>query len=175
MFEHIETLHVIAAEQTAGEGFSIGGALLGSVGAGGLALAGTASLIGGIKEPKAKAGGDGAGGAKKGKIRRKLTSPEATGLGLATGTCWMAAGSMWTVGGQVSNAFAQTFTSGGFGTVGMGGVSLLLAAFMYFREPRPATAALTGLVTAGVWAQAGGIWGLPQALLLTGVHAIGAA
>jgi hypothetical protein len=44
---------------------------------------------------------------------------------------------------------------------------------MYFRELAPGKAAFTGIVAAGVWAQAGGIWGLPQALILTGAHAVG--
>jgi hypothetical protein len=43
---------------------------------------------------------------------------------------------------------------------------------MYFRELAPGKAAFIGIVAAGVWAQSGGIWGLPQALILTGAHAI---
>ena len=53
-------------------------------------------------------------------------------------------------------------------------LSLLLACLMYFRELSPGKAAITGIIAAGVWAQAGGIWGLPQALILTGAHAVGA-
>jgi hypothetical protein len=83
------------------------------------------------------------------------------------------AGSIWTIGKNVSDAFAGMFTNGGFGTAGMGAVSLVLAALMYFRELTPGKAALVGIIAAGVWAQAGGLWGLPQALILTGAHAIG--
>jgi hypothetical protein len=152
-----------------------GGRILGSVGSGGVALALTGVLIAGIREPKGSAAGPGgAGGGKKGRIRKKLTSDQAQWTGVAAGTFYMVAGSIWTVGENVSDAFSGMFTNGGFGTAGTGAVSALLAAIMYFRELAPGKAALTGIVSAGVWAQAGGIWGLPQALILTGAHAIGA-
>jgi hypothetical protein len=156
MYEHI---------QLAAETFSVGDKIVGSVGMGGLATALTVCMVAGIKEPK--------GG--KGKIRRKLDSAQASGLGVVAGTCYMSAGSIWTVGKGLSDGFASVFTNGGFGTAGLGGVSLLLAAVMYFREARPGAAAFTGVLAAGVWAQAGGIWGLPQALVLTGVQAMGMA
>ncbi|MFJ3699663.1 hypothetical protein ACIPW9_37025 [Streptomyces sp. NPDC090052] len=158
MYEHIQYV------QMAAETFSVGDKVVGSVGMGGLATALTIGMVAGIKDPKGA-----------GKIRRKLDSTQATVMGVAAGTCYMAAGSIWTVGASVSNGFAQIFTGGGFGTAGMGAVSLLLALVMYFREARPGAAALTGILAAGVWAQAGGIWGLPQALVLTGVHAVGMA
>jgi hypothetical protein len=152
-----------------------GGRILGSVGAGGLATALTVGLIAGIREPKGAGGGPGGtGGGKKGRIRKKLTSDQAQWTGVAAGTLYMTAGSIWTVGGNVSDAFSTVFTGGGFGQAGTGAVSLLLALLMYFRELPPGKAAVTGIVAAGVWAQAGGIWGLPQALILTGAHAIGA-
>jgi len=153
-----------------------GGRILGSVGAGGIALALTAILVAGIREPKG--GGGGApgtgGGGKKGRIRKRLTSDQAQWTGVAAGTFYMTAGSIWTVGKNLSDAFATVFTGGGFGAAGMGAVSLLLAALMYFRELAPGKAAFVGVLAAGVWAQAGGIWGLPQALILTGAHAMGA-
>lgn len=155
-----------------------GGRILGSVGAGGIALALTVILLAGIREPKgapASAGPGGAGGGgKKGRIRKRLTSDQAQWTGIAAGTFYMVAGSIWTVGKNLSDAFASVFTGGGFGSAGMGAVALLLAALMYFREMAPGKAACTGILAAGVWAQAGGIWGLPQALILTGAHAIGA-
>ncbi|MEU5091703.1 hypothetical protein [Streptomyces sp. NPDC021356] len=151
-----------------------GGRILGTVGAGGIATALTTVLIAGIREPKGSAGGPGgAGGGKKGRIRKKLTSDQAQWTGVAAGTFYMTAGSIWTVGENVSDAFSGMFTNGGFGTAGTGAVALLLAAIMYFRELSPGKAAVTGIVSAGVWAQAGGIWGLPQALILTGGHALG--
>lgn len=151
-----------------------GGRILGSVGAGGIATALTIALIAGIREPKAAASGPGgAGGGKKGRIRKKLTSDQAQWTGVAAGTFYMAAGSLWTVGENVSDAFSGMFTNGGFGTAGTGAVSLLLASIMYFRELTPGKAAITGIVSAGVWAQAGGIWGLPEALILTGAGAMG--
>ncbi|MGJ5898567.1 hypothetical protein ACSCBZ_42515 [Streptomyces niveiscabiei] len=151
-----------------------GGRILGSVGAGGLATALTVVLIAGIREPKAaKAGPGGGGGGKKGRIRKKLSSDQAQWTGIAAGTLYMTAGSIWTVGKNVSDAFASVFTNGGFGTAGLGAVSLVLGSVLYFRELAPGRAAVTGIVAAGVWAQAGGIWGLPQALILTGAHAIG--
>jgi hypothetical protein len=151
-----------------------GGRILGSVGSGGLAIALTGALLAGIREPKAAAGPGGAGGGKKSKIRKKLTSDQAQWTGIAAGTLYMTAGSIWTVGENVSDAFSGMFTNGGFGTAGTGAVSLLLASIMYFRELSPGKAAVTGIVAAGVWAQAGGIWGLPEALILTGANAIGA-
>lgn len=158
MIEHIETAQTIAA------GGITGGKLLGSVGAGGLAIGLTTVMVAGIKEPK-----------KGGKVRRKLASPEAAMVGVAAGTCYMAAGSIWTAGEDLSNAFSSIFTGGAFGTAGMGGVSLLLAALLYFREMRPGFAAFTGVLAAGVWAQAGGIWGLPESLILTTAGALGVA
>lgn len=153
-----------------------GGRILGSVGAGGIATALTVILFAGIREPKgagAGAGPGGGGGGKKSRIRKRLTSDQAQWTGVAAGTLYMTAGSIWTIGTNVSNAFSGMFTNGGFGTAGPGAVSLGLAALMYFRELAPGKAAITGIVAAGVWAQAGGIWGLPQALILTGAHAIG--
>ncbi|MEU9237138.1 hypothetical protein [Streptomyces subrutilus] len=148
----------------AAESFSVGDRIVGTVGMGGLATALTVAMVAGIKEPK-----------KGGKRRRKLESTEASIIGVVAGTCYMGAGSIWVAGESLSDAFAQVFTGGGFGTAGMGSVSLILAAVMYFREARPGAAAFTGVLAAGVWAQAGGIWGLPQALVLTGAHAIGMA
>ena len=152
-----------------------GGRILGTVGAGGIATALTVILVAGIREPKGGGGGPKGegGGGKKGRIRKRLTSDQAQWTGVAAGTFYMGAGSIWTIGENVSDAFAGMFTNGGFGAAGMGAVSLILAALMYFRELAPGKAALTGIVAAGVWAQAGGIWGLPQALILTGAHAVG--
>ncbi|RYJ26456.1 hypothetical protein CU044_3749 [Streptomyces sp. L-9-10] len=159
---------------TAAPAISIeGGRILGSVGSGGIAIALTGVLIAGIKEPKGGAAAPGGAPSKKGRIRKKLTPDQAQWTGVAAGTFYMAAGSIWTVGGQVSDAFATVFTSGGFGTAGLGSVSALLAAVMYFREMTPGKSAFTGILSAGVWASAGGIWGIPQALILTGAGAIG--
>ncbi len=152
-----------------------GGKILGAVGAGAIATVLTLILWIGIRDPKG-GGGDGPGGkggGKKSRIRKRLTSDQAQWTGVAAGTFYMVAGSIWTVGESLSDAFASVFTGGGFGTAGMGGVSLLLASIMYFRELAPGKAAVTGIIAAGVWAQAGGIWGLPQALILTGAHAVG--
>ncbi|MEV7389604.1 hypothetical protein [Streptomyces sp. NPDC091215] len=153
-----------------------GGRILGTVGAGGIATALTVILVAGIREPKGAAAGaapGGQGGSKKSRIRKRLTSDQAQWGGVTAGTLYMTAGSIWTIGQNVSTAFATVFTNGGFGAAGMGAVSLGLAGLMYFRELSPGKAALTGILAAGVWAQAGGIWGLPQALILTGAHAIG--
>lgn len=152
-----------------------GGKILGTVGAGAIATVLTLILWIGIREPKGGGGKDGGGGGKKSRIRKRLTPDQAQWTGVAAGTFYMVAGSIWTVGQNLSTAFASVFTNGGFGAAGMGGVSLGLAALMYFRELAPGKAAVTGIVAAGVWAQAGGIWGLPQTLILTGAHAIGAA
>lgn len=150
-----------------------GGKILGTVGAGSIATVLTLIMWIGIREPKGGGGADGGAG-KKSRIRKRLTSDQAQWTGVAAGTFYMVAGSIWTVGKDLSTAFASVFTNGGFGAAGLGGVSLLLAALMYFRELAPGKAAATGIIAAGVWAQAGGIWGLPQALILTGAQAIGA-
>jgi hypothetical protein len=169
---------VISEVIAAAPGISVeGGKILGAVGAGGIATVLTLILWVAIREPKGGGGGggDGAGGGgKKSRIRKRLTSDQAQWTGVAAGTFYMVAGSIWTVGENLSDAFASVFTGGGFGTAGLGAVSLLLAALMYFRELSPGKAAFTGIIAAGVWAQAGGIWGLPQALILTGAQAIGA-
>ena len=157
-----------------------GGKILGSVGAGAIATVLTCIMWVGIRDPKGSGGGgggpkgEGGGGGKKSRIRKRLTSDQAQWTGVAAGTFYMVAGSIWTVGKDLSDAFASVFTNGGFGAAGLGGVSLLLASLMYFRELAPGKAAFTGVIAAGVWAQAGGIWGLPQALILTGAQAIGA-
>ncbi|MEU3978421.1 hypothetical protein [Streptomyces bacillaris] len=155
MLEHVELAQTTLAAVE-------GGKILGSVGSGGLALGLTAVLVAGIREPK-----------KGGKVRRKLSPTEATVVGVAAGTAYMAAGSIWTTGGDLSQAFSSVFTGGAFGSAGLGAVSLFLAAIMYFREMRPSFAALTGIVAAGVWAKAGGIWGLPESVILTTAGALG--
>ncbi|WP_329215191.1 hypothetical protein OG352_06255 [Streptomyces sp. NBC_01485] len=162
------TQHLAAAQEIS----VAGGRILGTVGAGGIATALTVILVAGIREPKGSGGAPGGGG-KKGRIRKKLTSDQAQWTGVAAGTLYMTAGSIWTVGGNLSDALATVFTGGGFGSAGMGAVSLGLAALMYFRELTPGKAAFTGILAAGVWAKAGGLWGLPQALILTGGHALG--
>lgn len=154
-----------------------GGKILGSVGAGGIAIVLTLILWTGIRDPKGGGGGGPkgeGGGGKKSRIRKRLTSDQALWVGMTAGTFYMVAGSIWVIGKNLSDAFASVFTGGGFGTAGLGAVSLILACLMYFRELSPGKAAITGIIAAGVWAQAGGIWGLPQALILTGAHAIGA-
>lgn len=155
-----------------------GGKILGTVGAGGIALALTVILIAGIREPKgapaaAGPGGAAAGGGKKSRLRKRLTSDQAQWTGIAAGTLYMTAGSIWTIGKSVSDAYAGIVTNGGWGTAGMGAASLVLAAIMYFRELTPGKAAFVGITAAGVWAQAGGIWILPKMLILTGAHAMG--
>lgn len=160
-----------------------GGRILGTVGAGGIATALTVILVAGIREPKGggaapavgkgKGGGAPSGGGKKSRIRKRLTSSQAQWTGIAAGTFYMTAGSVWTIGRSLSDAYAGMVTNGGWGEAGMGSAALILAAIMYFIELSPGKAAFTGIVAAGVWAQAGGIWGLPQALILTGGHAVG--
>jgi hypothetical protein len=171
MFEHV----IAAAPAIAVDG----GRILGSVGSGGIAMALTAILVAGIREPKGGGGGaapgkGGGGGGKKSRIRRRLTSDQAQWTGVIAGTLYMAAGSIWTIGKNLSDAYAGLITNGGWGQAGMGAAALILAAIMYFIELAPGKAAITGILAAGVWAQAGGIWGLPQALILTGARAVGA-
>lgn len=171
--------HIAAAAPAVAPAVAIdGGRILGTVGAGGIALALTAALVagtrgGGGSGAAAAAGALPSGGGKKSRIRKKLTPDQAQWTGVAAGTFYMTAGSIWTIGGQVSDAFSQVFTGGGFGSAGTGAVALILGGTMYFREFSPGKSALLGILAAGVWATAGGIWGLPQALILTGAQAIG--
>lgn len=168
MFEFIAAAPAISVE---------GGKILGSVGAGGIATALTVILVAGIREPKGGGGGGPkgeGGGGKKSRIRKRLTSAQAQWTGVIAGTLYMTAGSIWTIGKNLSDAYAGLITNGGWGQAGMGSAALILAAIMYFIELSPGKAAVTGIVAAGVWAQAGGIWGLPQALILTGAGAVGA-
>ncbi len=164
MMNHIDALTTLAAAPV-----GIQGPLLGSVGAGGIAVALTGAMIAGIREPKGAEGGG-----KKGKIRKKLTSSQASLMGVSAGTFYMTAGSVWTAGEQVSDSLASVITDGGFGTAGTGAVSALLGLLMYFREMKPGMAAVVGIISASVWASAGGIWGLPEALLLHVAAALGA-
>lgn len=75
----------------------------------GIATALTVILVAGIREPKGSGGAPGGGG-KKGRIRKKLTSDQAQWTGVAAGTLYMTAGSIWTVGGNLSDALATVFT-----------------------------------------------------------------
>jgi hypothetical protein len=155
VYEHVQYVEMAA------EAFNMGGRILGSVGAGGLATALTVGMVAGIKEPKAAEGGK-----KTGKMRRRMSSDEAAITGLIAGTLYIVAGSIWTVGNEISRGFASIFTDGGFGNAGLGGVSLILTAYLYFRAPRPGWSAFLGILMAGVYAAAGGLWGLPQFLVL---------
>lgn len=170
MIEHLITTAAPAAVSIDG------GQILGTVGAGGIATALTVALIAGTRgggaAPAAAGGAPGSGG-KKSRIRIRLTSHQALTLGITAGTFYMTAGSFWAVGRQISDAFTGMFTGGGFGPFGVGGVALLLGGLVYFREFSPGKSAALGVLVAGVWAAAGGIWGLPQALILTGAQAIG--
>lgn len=145
-----------------------GGHLLGTVGAGGLALSLTAVLYLGIREPKTKAGGG-----TKTLLRRRLESDEATGVALVAGTLYSAAGSIWTTSDDVSLSLATVFTDGAFGEAGLGAVSLVCLAVTGMRKLSPGRAAIFGLFTAAIWGAAGGIWGIPEYLILRIAEALG--
>ncbi|MDF3141493.1 MULTISPECIES: hypothetical protein [unclassified Streptomyces] len=151
------------------------GRVLGTVGAGGCAFAGTVYLWTGTRPPKSKKAGvgDGAGGGAKTKQRRRIDSDEALWAGVATGTFYSAAGSIWSASDQISMSLAQSLTSGDLGAFGLGGVSLAVVALVRNRELAPGWAAITGIFASAVWGASGGIWGIPKWLILTGANAIG--
>ncbi|RMI44461.1 hypothetical protein EBN88_05310 [Streptomyces triticirhizae] len=153
---------------------TIGGKILGTVGAGGIALALTAALVAGIRQPKAGGGGKGeGGGGARTALRHRLTSDQALWTAFCAGTLYAAAGAFWSAPEQVSMSLAQVITDGGFGSAGLGGVALLCGIWVALRKLAPWKAAFMGIFMATIWAAAGGIWGIPKYLIMAGAHAVG--
>lgn len=134
---------------------STGGQLLGSLGAGGLALALTVLLILGIK----------------GKGKRKLSSTAAMVIAFVAGTMYAGAGGIWAWPAQlISQGLLGVGVGRGdgpFGEVGMGAIATIIAVVIWFAGLRPARSAIVGIIAATVWAAAGGIWIVPSEVVAT--------
>lgn len=148
-------MHVIAAPTS-------GGAVLGSLGAGGIALALTVLLILGVR----------------GRGRIKLTTGRAGTVAFLAGTSYVAAGKIWAnaekVVGQGLTGFGVG-SDGPFGHVGIGAVALLLLIFMLAAPLTPVRAAALALLAAFVWPATGDgtLWAVPSQLAAAALMMIG--
>ena len=129
------------------------GHILGGLGVGGAALACTVILILGVR----------------GKGIHKLSHEQAGLLGFISGTLYVSAGQVWAAASSLSGALTGTFSgsNGAFGDVQQGAVALVLTAWFALGKPRPLKGALLGIMAAGVYGTAGGIWQIAPALVDT--------
>ncbi|MBA0051942.1 hypothetical protein E0L36_13865 [Streptomyces sp. AJS327] len=142
-----------AAETAAG---IQGGQVLGTLGAGGAALAITVFLITGIK----------------GKHKLKLDADQAAIAGFIAGVLYGAAASVWSTAESVSLGLAQAVKGAGVGNVGMGAVALVLVIVIYGVKLKPRTAALAGIAAASIFAAAGGIWAVLSTTVAHGLNTV---
>lgn len=133
-----------------------GGQILGSLGAGGAALAATFFLI----------------VATKGKHKIKLNADQAAIVGLIAGTLYMAAAAVWTAPGNISLGLARALQGGVGGNVGMGAIALLIVIAIYGMKLKPRTAAVLGIAAASIFAAAGGVWGVVHVALASGLNQV---
>ncbi|MFG3426162.1 hypothetical protein [Streptomyces californicus] len=148
-------MHVIAAPTS-------GGAVLGSLGGGGIALALTALLILGVR-----------GGG-----RIKFGAGKAGVCAFLAGTSYVAAGKIWE---NAERVVAQGLTGfgvgsdGPFGHVGIGAVALLLLIIMLAAPLNAKTAAGVSLIAAFVWPATGDgtIWAIPGQLAAAALMSFG--
>lgn len=123
--------------------------LLGTLAAGGAALVATAVLILGVR----------------GKGDWKFNRHQAAIGGLIAGTLFGATAKLHDVQPTVAANLQHTLSRGPFGNVGMGAVALLLTVLVYGAALKPRTSAIVGIAAAGVYAAAGGIWGMGASTL----------
>lgn len=142
-----------AAEAAAG---IEGGQILGSLGAGGAALAITVFLIVGVK----------------GKKKIKLDADQAAVGGFVAGVLYGAAASVWSTAESVSLGLAEAVRGAGVGNVGMGAVALLLVILIYGVRMKPGAAALAGIAAASIFAAAGGIWAVLSTTVAHGLNSV---
>ncbi|QRV28791.1 hypothetical protein I6J39_16845 [Streptomyces californicus] len=148
-------MHVIAAPTS-------GGAVLGSLGGGGIALALTALLILGVR-----------GGG-----RIKFGAGKAGVCAFLAGTSYVAAGKIWE---NAERVVAQGLTGfgvgsdGPFGHVGIGAVALLLLIIMLAAPLGAKSAAVVALIAAFVWPATGDgtIWAIPGQLAAAALMSVG--
>ncbi|MGW1661044.1 hypothetical protein [Streptomyces microflavus] len=148
-------MHVIAAPTS-------GGAVLGSLGGGGIALALTLLLVLGVRG--------------KGKIT--FGAGKAGICGFLAGTSWVAAGKIWENAELVVAQGLTGFgvgTNGPFGEIGIGAVALILVIIMVAAPLNAGRAAVVSLLAAFVWPAAGDgtLWAVPCQLGAAGLMMIG--
>ncbi|WP_354596093.1 hypothetical protein R1Y80_00825 [Streptomyces sp. JL1001] len=130
-----------------------GGAVLGTLGGGGIALALTALLILGVQ----------------GKGRIKFGAGKAGVVAFLAGTSYVAAGKIWA---NAEKVVAQGLTGfgvgsdGPFGNVGIGAVALLLLIIMIAAPLNAGRASAVAMIAAFVWPTTGDgtIWAIPGQL-----------
>ncbi|MFD3654352.1 hypothetical protein [Streptomyces sp. NPDC058620] len=131
-----------------------GGAALGFLGSGGVAVCLTALLIFGVI----------------GKGRIKLTTGKAGTVAFLAGTAYTAAGKIWANADEVVR---QGWTGlgvgtgdGPFGEIGIGAASLLLLIIMLTAPLNPVRAAVVSVIAAFTWPTAGdgSVWAVPGQL-----------
>ncbi|MEU7154721.1 hypothetical protein AB0B15_42985 [Streptomyces sp. NPDC045456] len=132
-----------------------GGQILGTLGAGGAALAITVYLVVGTK----------------GAHKIKLNADQAAVVGLIAGTLYGAAASVWSAPGDVAKGLAAA-VQGGVGNVGMGAIALVIVLIVYGKKLKTRTAALMGIAAATIFAAAGGIWGVIATALASGLNQV---
>ncbi|MFD4241841.1 hypothetical protein ACFWP3_09615 [Streptomyces sp. NPDC058525] len=143
-------LHTLAAPAALGTG----GKLLGSLGAGSVAIALLVYLIFGVK---------GKGDAKIKSWRK------AFGIAFLFASACVSAGQMWTivpdVGGTTGGALADGLTGAGLGDVKIAGIALICTVLIMVIPMKPAGGAWAGVLMSGLFTAAGAIWALPPTLL----------
>jgi hypothetical protein len=137
---------------------SIGGHVLGTLGASGAALAVTVILVMGVR----------------GKHRIRFDAMQAAVCAFVAGTLYAAAAQIWSTPGDITMALTQAVQGSVGGQVGMGAIAVIITAFIYGAKLKTRTSAFLGIAAATVFAAAGGIWGiLPVVLASTMNHALG--
>ncbi|MFJ8844326.1 hypothetical protein ACIRFF_15640 [Streptomyces cyaneofuscatus] len=136
-------MHVIAAP-------SSGGAVLGSLGAGGIALALTLLLVLGVR----------------GRGRIRFGAGKAGICAFLAGTSYFAAGKIWADAERVVDQGLTGLgvgTNGPFGEVGIGAAALILLIIMLAAPLNAVRAAVVALLAAFVWPAAGdgSLWAVP--------------
>ncbi|MGV4930292.1 hypothetical protein [Streptomyces sp. HJ7] len=132
------------------------GQILGTIGAGGAAVAMTAFLVLSVR----------------GKHRLKLSADQAAIAGLIAGTLYATAAGVWSAPGNITKGLAGAFQHGIAGNVGMGAVAVVLVLVVYGCKLRPRTAALYGIAAASIFGAAGGIWGVVSTTLASALNQV---
>jgi hypothetical protein len=126
------------------------GEYVGSLGAGGLALALVILLILGTRE----------------KAKHKLKPMAALIWGFIGMTVWVGAGGVWSAPSDLlREALAQTTSLGLVGGIGAGAIAIVTVGIVWFVDLKPRAEAIMGMIMGVVFATAGGIWGVPVLLV----------